>query len=407
MKTRQFSSMALLLFIVGPMLAQQKDNSVHEIRAAQKISLGRTLFRSPLLSGNKNMTCATCHEPDLSFTDGVAESPGILGGGVGRNSPTLFGIGHVKQFPGPRLSSRRPLASSKALTLAERCLLPIENPLEMASSVEEALGRLRNASGMPQSFTRAFGPSTLGITPRRIGQALAAFLKSIQTPNSPFKAFLAGNHQALTEIEKQGLKIFNTTGACSQCHQGKALSDGLLHVAFLPGSKRDLAQSRRSAELARDARQRFTNMGMTLPKTGIGQQLFARLAPPLTGCDATMNSRSIQRTTYDGQDPRFRQMHTLSLWDVARTAPYFRDGSATTLLEALQTHVSELRAVSSSWKNVRAQRKQAMSRGSSKVDRALLPKWARMATGIPTPEDITSGDLRALLVFLKTLSPTS
>ncbi len=390
-----------------PLWGQKDTHKVKDERQAYRVALGRSLFRSPHLSGKKQMTCATCHEPSYSFTDGVAESPGILGTGVGRNSPTMFAIAHVPQFPGPRLANASPLKSSQALTLAERCLVPIENPLEMASSVKDAIGRLKNSQGMKASFERAYGPGILGITAKRVGEALAAYLSTIEAPNSPYRNFLAGDQNALSTFERRGLKIFQGGGQCAHCHSGEALSDGLLHTAFLPGSARDVAQSQRGLILAAKARRSFANMKMQLPETGIGRELFDRLAPQLQGCDATMSASANRRTTYDGQDPSFKQMHTLSLWDVARTGPYFRDGSVATLEQTIQTHVSELRQVRANWKRVRNLRKQANRRAGSKTAKRLLPKWIGHPKGVPTPDDLTAGDLQAVLAFLKTLSPRS
>lgn len=408
MKSSVFVVFALGTLLGASIFAQESRSSQADKQEAHKIVLGRTLFRSSHLSGNKQMTCATCHEPGLSFTDGSAESPGILGGGVGRNSPTMLGIGHIKHFPGPRVTSSRPLKGGRALTLAERCLVPIENPLEMASSVKDAMKRLNQAKGMKQSFSKAFGKGILGITPERIGEALAAYLATIQAPSSPYRDHLNGQQGVLTAIEKRGMEVFKGSGNCASCHSGEGLSDGLLHSAFMPGSKRDQAQTQRGLVLARDARQRFNNLGVKLPKSGIGRQLFERLVPPQQqGCDATMGQARNQRTTYDGQDPSFRQMHTLSLWDVSRTSPYFRDGSVKDLHQAVQSHVGELRAVAANWNKIRAIRKQVSRRADTRVDRKLLPPWAVSARKAPAPEDLTPGDMRALMAFLKTLSPRS
>ena len=396
----------LLVLFSGAALAQKNETIIQDTRRVNKIALGRSLFRSPHLSGNKKMTCATCHEPDLSFTDGAKESDGILGSGVGRNSPTMMAIAHIKHFPGPKVTSRNPLKPGRALTLEERCLVPIENPLEMASSVEDAVARLKKSPGMLTSFKKAYGPGIHSVTPERIGDSLAHYLRSLKAPKSPYREFKNGKTSALSEIEKRGLKLFNTTGKCAECHKGEALSDGLLHMAFMPGSPRDRAQTARAQQLARVARQRKSNLGLQLPTTGIGRELFERLAPPVQqGCPPNMNQVSQRRTTYDGQDPFFRQMHTLSLWDVARTAPYFRDGSSNTLEDAVQKHISELRAVSSNWGKVRSLKRAAARRTRVKTDPKLLPKWMRSTGRAPLPEDLTAGDMKALVAFLKTLSP--
>ncbi|MFT7617374.1 MAG: cytochrome c peroxidase [Planctomycetota bacterium] len=409
---KEMKSSLIVIFALGtllgpPILAQDVKLSQADDYLAAKIVLGRTLFRSSHLSGNKQMTCATCHEPGLSFTDGSAESPGILGSGVGRNAPTMLAIGHIKHFPGPNVLSSNPLKGGRALTLSERCLVPIENPLEMASSVADAVERLSKTRGMRASFAKAYGPGILGITPKRIGDALATYLRTVEAPSSPYRDLLEGNQPEMTAIEKRGLELFNGSGKCASCHSGKGLSDGLLHPAFLPGSKRDLAQTQRSLALARDARQRFKNLGVKLPQSGIGRDLFERLAPPpqQQGCDATMGSSRNQRTTYDGQDPNFRQMHTLSLWDVSRTAPYFRDGSAKTLIQAVQSHVGELRAVRANWGKIRSIRKQVERRPETRTAKKLQPKWAKSTKKAPAPEDLTPGDLRALVAFMVTFSP--
>lgn len=386
--------------------AQEKPT---EVRAARKIALGRSLFRSDLLSGREGMNCASCHEPELSFADGQVESPGILGIGVGRNSPALWAVAAVESFPGPDLAARDPFAVTRALSLAERCLVPIENPLEMASSVSEALERINASKPLGLAFDQAFGRILGKVRADHLGEALVAYLASLSPPPSPYRAYLDGDREALRPIEREGLRVFNGRGQCAGCHSGAALSDGLVHAAFTDDSERARRQAERQDDLRQDlARELQRQDDFELPRTGIGQAFLARLRPtPTAGCEPGMTAPTRTQGGYDGGGPPpFPQLQTLSLWDVKRTGPYFRDGSEPRLDEALVRHVAELREVSGRREELRRRHRQALRASRGRARPALLPAWLDRDQGAPpTPARLGPGDLRALEAFLGALSP--
>lgn len=94
--------------------------------------LGEELFASTALSSGRATSCTTCHDPKKAFADGRIEAEGEMKIGIGRNSPTLYGLGAITKFRDPRQAQdAKPGRTPRVLTLEERCLAPLENELEM------------------------------------------------------------------------------------------------------------------------------------------------------------------------------------------------------------------------------------------------------------------------------------
>ena len=179
---------------------------------AQEIALGEQLFFDPNLSGNGSVSCATCHDPLLNFTDGL---PLPITGGT-RNTPTLFGRAHTT----------RQLLDGRAASLEEQALMPIFSPLEMDNTEEGLLQTLNGNPGYVSSFQTVYSSVP---TTELVGRALASFQRSLVTPQTAFDDFQAGTESALTESEKRGLELFFTKARCSACHNGENFSDELFH----------------------------------------------------------------------------------------------------------------------------------------------------------------------------------
>lgn len=192
-------------------------NPFSEARAA----LGEQLFFDPALSRSGQIACASCHEPDLAFADGRKVSFGHDRQAGRRNSPSVVMSGFVE----------KPFWDGRAPSLEAQALMPIEDPLEMAFTVEELLLRLNADSGYRQRFADVFGSD--GIEAGQIGQALASYQRSLVrvARNTRFERFLTGRHNMLSDQQIHGLHLFRTRARCMNCHFGPEMMDNRFHNA--------------------------------------------------------------------------------------------------------------------------------------------------------------------------------
>jgi cytochrome c peroxidase len=181
-----------------------------------KAALGRKLFFDAILSQDRTISCATCHDPKLGFTDGKPLATGVGGHTGTRRTPRLINRGYGKTF----------FWDGRAATLEEQVLQPIENPVEMGSRMEEVVARLKADREYVAGFQRALGRSPEG---EGLQQVLASYVRSIVSGNSPYDRFVAGESEALTAAQRRGLAVFRGKGNCSVCHLGPNLTDEQFH----------------------------------------------------------------------------------------------------------------------------------------------------------------------------------
>jgi len=190
-----------------------KDNPLDE----KRVQLGRRLFFDPILSADKSVACASCHQPAHGFSSGEARPRGIHGQRTTRRAPSLFNRSYGTSF----------FWDGREATLEEQALRPIENATEMGSTVASALERLRADRGYPSQFEAAF---TDGITAANLGRALASFERVLLRGDSRVDRFRKnGEHDALTPAERHGLWLYETRGRCWRCHSGANFSDEGFH----------------------------------------------------------------------------------------------------------------------------------------------------------------------------------
>ncbi len=169
--------------------------------------------------------CATCHNPALGFTDRIPRSVGHEGQVGERNTPTVLNSGFLgAQF-----------WDGCAADLEEQALGPIEAEVEMAMPMDQVIARLTEFPLYVQLFNEAFPEQDNPVNPQNVALALAAFQRTLNTPNSPFDRFLRGDDNAMNEQEKRGMKAFVDNG-CIACHRGPSLTDSSFHRFELPGS---------------------------------------------------------------------------------------------------------------------------------------------------------------------------
>jgi cytochrome c peroxidase len=224
----------------------------------ERVALGRLLFWDPLLSGTKDVACATCHHPAFGYADGIDLSIGA--GGVGLGTTRTFTMGHA-----PRLVKRNsqtilnvafngvtpdaaatPSAAPmfwdlRVRTLEQQALEPLKALEEMRGeaypedrAIATAVSRLRAIPEYRRLFARAFGGDG-AVSDVNLGRALAAFQRTLLAVNSPFDRYMRGDLTALSPDQRRGMERFQSAG-CINCHSGPMFSDFATHVLGVPDS---------------------------------------------------------------------------------------------------------------------------------------------------------------------------
>lgn len=192
-------------------LPEQATDPEDNPSTPEKIDLGHKLFFEPRLSRSGTISCNTCHVVGAA---GVDHREVALGEGARtgpRNSPTVFNAAFLDaQF-----------WDGRAPTLEEQAKGPIQAHVEMDLTPEEAVERLRE-TGYEPFFAAAFPGEEDPLTFDNIAKALAAFERTLLTPGSAFDRYLAGDEDALTPLQKEGLALFQSSG-CIGCHNGPML----------------------------------------------------------------------------------------------------------------------------------------------------------------------------------------
>jgi cytochrome c peroxidase len=250
-----------------------------------KAALGEKLYHDRRLSGDGTLSCASCHDLNKGGTDHAVVSDGIRKQKGGINSPTTFNaaLNFVQFWDG------------RAASLEEQAGGPPMNPVEMGSSSwTEIVANLNKDPSLRKEFEVVYPE---GFGPKSITGAIAEFERTLVTPNSRFDRFLIGDAAALDASEKHGYELFRQMG-CATCHVGELLGGKSFEVM---GRRADYFKAR-------------------------GNQL--------TEAD---NGR--YNVTKQESDRHAFKVPTLR--NVARTPPYFHDGSKNTLkdtVEAMATY---------------------------------------------------------------------
>ena len=231
-----------------------KDNPT----TPQKVALGKLLFFDPILSGNKDVACATCHHPDNGYAEFLDISIGVNGKGFGskrvfnqpndipfvkRNSNTVLNTA----FNGIDIQNRYEPEKApmfwdmRVESLEKQALEPIKAFEEMRGhsySEEEVLevviDRLAAIPEYQQLFMAAFGEKAAP-NPNNLAKAIAAFERTLVTNNSRFDQYMRGDRDAISLSEKEGFELFKKVG-CANCHNGSMFSDYKTHVMGIPNN---------------------------------------------------------------------------------------------------------------------------------------------------------------------------
>ena len=182
----------------------------------EKLALGRMLYFDPRLSESHNISCSTCHIIGLGGSDGRSTSIGHNWQRGGRKAPTVLNA----------VFNKAQFWDGRAADLKEQAGGPIVNPVEMGITKQHAIEQLQGIPGYVEAFKKAFPGEANPMIYDNIGKAIAVFEATLITPDAPFDRWLKGDDKALTEPQKQGLKIFIEKG-CSACHNGVNVGGGM------------------------------------------------------------------------------------------------------------------------------------------------------------------------------------
>jgi cytochrome c peroxidase len=177
--------------------------------SADKVILGKRLFFDPVLSSDHSRSCASCHQPTKSFTDGLPKSAAFTKGKfIARNAPTLINAG----LQGGQFYDLR------STTLEHQAMEVVQNQDEMHGSLTDAARSLSRLSDYLALFRKAYPSTGDSILPSAIQNALASYVRSLTSLNSPFDQYVRGDYSRLTAQEAQGFNVFMGKAKCATCH---------------------------------------------------------------------------------------------------------------------------------------------------------------------------------------------
>ncbi|MCR9199576.1 MAG: c-type cytochrome [Planctomycetaceae bacterium] len=267
-----------------------------DVRQAE---LGRRLFFDARLSGDATISCATCHDPDSGWADGLPMSDGYPGSRYFRNTPTVVNasLGKLVYWDG-----RLPAADLPTVVrdhISEAHFFQADGRL--------VIERLRQVPAYEREFREAFGGEP---TYGRILNAVSAFLKTLRSRDVPFDRFLNGQTDAISEPAQRGLKLFRGKAACITCHHGPMLSDGDFHSLGLAANPDLFADPLRHITFRR---------------------FFRTLGVP--GYERLRRDPGLLCVSKDRAD--MGKMRTPTLRELVSTAPYMHDGRLKTLADVV------------------------------------------------------------------------
>lgn len=264
----------------------------------EKIELGKKLFFDRRLSGDGTMSCATCHNPEEAFTDGLDISLSYPTTRNWRNSPTLINVAFSKYL----------FWDGRSSSLEDQALFPMMSAFEMNQNLDFLEEELRSVPEYVDAFKKVFGGE---ITREKIAMAIAAFERTLVSKNAPIDRFLNGDKNALSSEAQKGYEIFMGKGKCSECHYGANLSDDKFYALNVP----------ENPSLLNDPRVTTT----------------VRFVAKVYHYDDYKNLREDPGRYLITKDKKdWKAFKTPTLREVSRTAPYMHNGVFSTIDEVIE-----------------------------------------------------------------------
>jgi cytochrome c peroxidase len=252
-----------------------EDNAPNTAR----VELGKKLFFDPRLSGDGNMSCASCHNPTLGWSDGLPTGKGVKSMVLDRASPTVVNTAYnsIQMWDGRKKS------------LEDQAMGPMEAAVEMNMDTARLFQWLNASPGYKALFAAAYPGEP--IAAGTLSKAIASFERTVVSNTSPFDLWVAGRKGAMSNEQVKGFAVFidPKKGNCAACHSGPNFTDNGFHNLAL------------------------ASWGNANPDVGRYAQ------KPVASMKGAFKTPTVR--------------------EAARTAPYFHDGSARTLEELVDFYV--------------------------------------------------------------------
>lgn len=183
----------------------------------QRVKLGKMLFFDPRLSGSNWISCATCHNPALGWSDGLPTARGQEMKVLRRATPSIVNsaFNHLQMWDG------------RFRSLEEQISGPIQSPDEMDGSMDQVLAKLKLMPGYVEAFEKSYPGE--GITELTLAKAIASFERTLILRQSPFDIWVGGNEDAISPSAKRGFRLFVGKANCVACHQAPNFTDEGFH----------------------------------------------------------------------------------------------------------------------------------------------------------------------------------
>jgi cytochrome c peroxidase len=220
--------------------------------------LGEQLFSDPILSQDSTISCASCHIPQFAFCDTALVSRGV-GGRLGRrNSPGITNMSSRPYF----------FLDGRAASLEQQVLMPIQDSVEMHATLPQVLNRLKNHPTYDAAFRQLYGVSA---DADKLAAVLAAFVRTLETPNTPFDRWMQGKPNPMGEAAVRGRQVFMKKGKCFDCHFSPDFTGDEFRNVGLYTGRRNLADRGRfdithdSTDLGKFKVPGLRNVALTAP----------------------------------------------------------------------------------------------------------------------------------------------
>lgn len=274
--------LATSALVAGPLVANEPVQPIPLLAREDpgKLALGRRLFNDQRLSGDESVACASCHDLKGGGADARGQSIGVGGQVVPLNTPTVFNSSF----------NHRQYWDARAADLPNQVISAVMDPLLMGATWSVVIDKLAADADYRQEFARLYPGE--GLNAITVADALAAYERTLVTPDSAFDRWLRGETAAISEEAKQGYSRFKELG-CVACHQGVNLGGNMISGLGVLGDY-------------------FADRGRVEQKGDLG------------------------RFNVTGREEDRHMFKVPGLRNVAKTAPYFHDGAVATLDEAVE-----------------------------------------------------------------------
>jgi cytochrome c peroxidase len=195
----------------------------------EKVALGQLLFFDPRLSGSGAISCATCHNPALGWSDALPKGLGHMGGRLGRHTPTILNVAYGEPY----------FWDGRAATLEDQAKGPLTSAAEMNMPAEVAVKKILSIPGYVTAFSYAFPGRTVSVD--TIAAAIASYERTVVSNSAPFDKWVAGDEMAVSASAKRGFVLFNGKANCAVCHSGWRMTDDGFHDIGISGGDRGRA----------------------------------------------------------------------------------------------------------------------------------------------------------------------